>query len=60
MPGDIEDYIHRIGRTGRRGRTGTAMSYIVESETTAKFAKSLGDPCRDLPPQCPNVTTLIR
>ena len=41
MPTDIEDYIHRIGRTGRRGRTGTSISYIDESETTAKFAKSL-------------------
>ena len=41
MPGDIEDYIHRIGRTGRRGKTGNSISYIVESDVSAKFAKSL-------------------
>jgi ATP-dependent RNA helicase DDX41 len=28
MPSEIEDYIHRIGRTGRRGRTGVATSFI--------------------------------
>ena len=41
MPGDIEDYIHRIGRTGRRGKTGKSISYIVESDIKPKFAKSL-------------------
>jgi ATP-dependent RNA helicase DDX5/DBP2 len=29
MPGQIEDYIHRIGRTGRAGATGTAYSFIT-------------------------------
>lgn len=28
MPKQIEDYIHRIGRTGRRGKTGIATSFI--------------------------------
>merc|ERR1712045_978253 len=41
MPTNIEDYIHRIGRTGRRGKTGKSISYIVESDIKPKFAKSL-------------------
>lgn len=28
MPKEIEDYIHRIGRTGRSGKTGVATSFI--------------------------------
>lgn len=36
MPGNIEDYVHRIGRTGRAGSTGTAISFFTEEN------KSLG------------------
>ena len=28
MPDDIENYVHRIGRTGRRGRTGMSTTFI--------------------------------
>ncbi len=29
MPHQIEDYIHRIGRTGRAGDLGTSISFIT-------------------------------
>jgi len=32
-PEDAEDYIHRSGRTGRAGATGTALSLASEAET---------------------------
>jgi len=28
LPQNIEDYVHRIGRTGRRGNSGTAISFV--------------------------------
>src|SRR5690606_29919360 len=28
MPSEIENYVHRIGRTGRRGKTGVATTFI--------------------------------
>jgi ATP-dependent RNA helicase DDX41 len=28
MPKELENYVHRIGRTGRRGRTGVATTFI--------------------------------
>uniref|UniRef100_A0A8R1DHQ3 RNA helicase n=1 Tax=Caenorhabditis japonica TaxID=281687 RepID=A0A8R1DHQ3_CAEJA len=28
FPMDIEEYVHRVGRTGRAGRTGEAMSFL--------------------------------
>lgn len=31
MPDDIEDYVHRIGRTGRSGKRGIATTYINKS-----------------------------
>jgi ATP-dependent RNA helicase DDX41 len=33
MPKEIENYIHRIGRTGRSGRTGIATTFINESSS---------------------------
>eukprot|EP01056_Protomagalhaensia_sp_Gyna25_P000975 Protomagalhaensia_sp_Gyna_25__974@NODE_1470_length_1808_cov_68_283211_g1190_i0_p1_GENE_NODE_1470_length_1808_cov_68_283211_g1190_i0NODE_1470_length_1808_cov_68_283211_g1190_i0_p1_ORF_typecomplete_len542_score84_16DEAD/PF00270_29/4_4e53DEAD/PF00270_29/2_5e03Helicase_C/PF00271_31/2_4e03Helicase_C/PF00271_31/2_2e31ResIII/PF04851_15/2_6e11ResIII/PF04851_15/5_6e02ERCC3_RAD25_C/PF16203_5/6_5e11AAA_19/PF13245_6/0_0024AAA_19/PF13245_6/63UTP25/PF06862_12/0_0007GRP/PF07172_11/6_5e02GRP/PF07172_11/0_0018Fl len=39
MPGQIEDYVHRIGRTGRAGATGTSYSYITQDK--ARLARDL-------------------
>lgn len=43
MPKEIEDYVHRIGRTGRCGKTGVATSFINRecSETTLLDLKHL-------------------
>lgn len=30
MPDNVEEYVHRIGRTARAGRTGTAISFVGE------------------------------
>ena len=30
FPGDIDDYVHRIGRTGRAGHNGLATSFLNE------------------------------
>merc|ERR1712157_90774 len=30
LPTNIDDYVHRIGRTGRAGNTGAALSYVNE------------------------------
>ncbi len=38
-PNNIEDYIHRIGRTGRAGARGTAVSFFTEK--ASKMAKDL-------------------
>ena len=37
MPDNIEDYTHRIGRTGRAGKTGIAVSYILPTDTEIMF-----------------------
>ncbi len=37
LPENIEDYVHRIGRTGRAGLSGKAISFITASQT-----KSIG------------------
>ncbi|KAE8699436.1 DEAD-box ATP-dependent RNA helicase 20 [Hibiscus syriacus] len=39
FPGSLEDYVHRIGRTGRAGAKGTACTFFTAAN--ARFAKEL-------------------
>jgi len=32
LPNNVEDYVHRIGRTGRAGAKGTALSFVAERD----------------------------
>lgn len=32
FPRNIEEYVHRVGRTGRAGRTGTSISLVTRSD----------------------------
>ena len=50
MPRDVENYIHRIGRTARAGRTGTSITFwnavydIPCAPALAKIAREAGQP----------------
>ncbi|KAG5628481.1 hypothetical protein H5410_000198 [Solanum commersonii] len=41
LPNDIDDYVHRIGRTGRAGKTGLATAFF--NENNSSLARSLSD-----------------
>merc|ERR1719181_740779 len=41
MPNNIEDYVHRIGRTGRAGATGSAYTFFTSGN--GRMAKDLVD-----------------
>lgn len=41
LPNDIDDYVHRIGRTGRAGNTGLATAFF--NENNANLARPLAD-----------------
>ncbi|KAL5196628.1 hypothetical protein ABZP36_000140 [Zizania latifolia] len=41
LPNDIDDYVHRIGRTGRAGKSGLATAFFNESNSS--LARSLSD-----------------
>jgi hypothetical protein len=50
MPNSIDDYVHRIGRTGRAGNDGNATSFITPKD--AKIAKvGLNPPLATVTPQ---------
>ncbi|MDX1477847.1 MAG: DEAD/DEAH box helicase [Saprospiraceae bacterium] len=38
VPGDAEDYVHRVGRTARAETTGVALT-LIDTETMQKFAR---------------------
>jgi ATP-dependent RNA helicase DeaD len=45
LPNDVESYIHRVGRTGRAGQKGTAISFVSPRQKSmivrfAKFTKA--------------------
>jgi ATP-dependent RNA helicase RhlE len=41
-PGDRDAYVHRIGRTGRAGRRGTGISFVL-ADQTADIRRMAGD-----------------
>ncbi|XP_074567746.1 DEAD-box ATP-dependent RNA helicase 37-like [Curcuma longa] len=41
LPNDIDDYVHRIGRTGRAGKSGLATAFFNDSN--ASMARSLSE-----------------
>lgn len=41
FPNNVEDYVHRIGRTGRAGATGTAYTFMTHDKS--KHARELVD-----------------
>ncbi|RLM69776.1 putative DEAD-box ATP-dependent RNA helicase family protein [Panicum miliaceum] len=41
LPNDIDDYVHRIGRTGRAGKSGLATAFF--NDNNSSMAKSLAE-----------------
>jgi ATP-dependent RNA helicase DDX5/DBP2 len=56
MPKNFEDYIHRIGRTGRAGKSGTAISFFPlgsRSPEVMRLASNIAKAMRDVGQQPP-------
>jgi len=53
FPNNVEDYVHRIGRTGRGGRSGTAYSFFAktDSKKAAPLIKCLEEAEQLVPPE---------
>ena len=51
VPDHIEDYIHRIGRTGRAGKKGTAYTFITpdESKYSPDLVRALSEANQNVP-----------
>eukprot|EP00392_Amoebophrya_sp_AT5.2_P017914 g18336.t1 len=43
MPKNIDDYVHRIGRTGRAGRRGKAIAFINDRQCSKDLLRKLND-----------------
>jgi len=52
MPTDVDDYVHRIGRTGRAGKVGLATAFIMEENINIvpKLLELLQESAQDIPP----------
>ena len=52
MPNDVDEYVHRIGRTGRMGNLGKATSFFdaeSDAEIAGPLVKLLSDAGTDVP-----------
>ncbi|XP_052807369.1 probable ATP-dependent RNA helicase DDX23 [Mya arenaria] len=57
MAKNIEDYTHRIGRTGRAGKSGTAISFITKDDSAVFYDLKqviLASPVSSCPPELAN------
>jgi len=52
MPNNIDDYVHRIGRTGRAGKTGVSTAFIGEEDSgvVPKVLQILHETGQEIPP----------
>lgn len=66
LPNDPESYIHRIGRTGRAGATGIAISFCDTEERALlhdiekRIKRRLGGPGGEIPPELPPAPSTVR
>ncbi|MDD2626406.1 MAG: DEAD/DEAH box helicase [Candidatus Methanomethylophilus sp.] len=56
IPSDPESYIHRIGRTGRAGHQGKAITFVTADDVKMlnEIEKTVGRRIVELPPTSPN------
>ena len=52
LPGDIDDYVHRIGRTGRAGNVGRAVSFFADKNQN--IARDLVDILKEANQEVPD------
>ncbi|XP_031125948.1 DEAD-box ATP-dependent RNA helicase 37-like [Ipomoea triloba] len=55
LPNDIDDYVHRIGRTGRAGNTGLATAFF--NENNVSLAKALAELMQEANQEVPDWLT---
>merc|ERR1719181_2492638 len=58
FPNNVEDYVHRIGRTGRAGQKGTAYSFICEKigKNARDLINILEEAKQNIPPRLYDMT----
>ena len=60
MPGQIADYVHRIGRTGRAGKSGTAYSFFTDEDAGVVSSVCLSLRACIFPLACVHVLACVR
>ena len=53
LPKNMEEYVHRVGRTGRAGKKGIAVSFVSRSDwaTAQKLIDILNEASQFVPPE---------
>ncbi|KDD72261.1 DEAD/DEAH box helicase, partial [Helicosporidium sp. ATCC 50920] len=59
LPADIDDYVHRIGRTGRAGKKGLATAFFCDKDASLapKLVELLGETNQEVPGWLQNIAS---
>ncbi|EDV43013.1 uncharacterized protein Dana_GF16725 [Drosophila ananassae] len=62
FPRNIEEYVHRVGRTGRAGRKGTSISFVTREDwgMAKELIDILQEAEQDVPPELYNMATRFK
>lgn len=62
MPNHLEDYVHRVGRTGRAGNRGTSWTFITaqEEEYSRDLVKAMKSTNQEIPADVLELYTSVR
>lgn len=57
FPNNVEDYVHRIGRTGRAGAKGAAITYFTQKDSrkAKQLIEVLTEAKQEVPPELQNM-----
>lgn len=62
FPRNIEEYVHRVGRTGRANRTGTSLSFMTRSDwgSAAELIEILKEAEQEIPEELENMAARFK
>lgn len=62
FPNNVEDYVHRIGRTGRAGAKGTSITFFTQNngKSARELVQLMAEAGQEVPPELDEISKTHR